>query len=54
MIYRIPWQVNVTFDIEPDVAKVEDTAAARRQGIGCSRLRRTIDNKADAASSAFL
>ena len=37
----------------PNVAKVEDAAAARRQGFGCSRLRRSPDNTADAVSSAF-
>ena len=37
----------------PNVAKVEDAAAARRQGVGCSRLRRILDNAADAVSSAF-
>jgi len=30
--------------VHPNFAKVEDAAAARRQGFGCSRLRRSPDN----------
>ena len=39
--------------INSNAAKIEDAADARRQGFGSSRLRRAIDNKADAASLAF-
>jgi len=41
------------FSLHPNVAKVEDAADARRQGFGCSRLRRILDNAAGAVSSAF-
>jgi len=36
--------------INPNVAKVEDTAGPRHQGRSCNRL----DNAGDAVSSAFL
>jgi hypothetical protein len=39
--------------MNPDVAKVEDAADGRRQGFGCSHLRRILDNAADAVSSAL-
>jgi hypothetical protein len=40
--------------LNPGVAKVEDAGDARRQGSGCSSLRRALDNAADAISSTFL
>ena len=40
--------------LDPNVAKVEDTAGPRHQGRSCSRLPQGFDNARDAASSAFL
>ena len=41
-------------NINPDVAKVEDTSGPRHQGHGCSRLPQGLENLGDAVSSAFL
>jgi hypothetical protein len=41
-------------NINPDVAKVEDTAGPRHQGHSCSRLPQGLDNAGDAMLSAFL
>jgi len=38
------YQENLIFLVNPNVAKVEDAADGRRQGFGCSRLRRILDN----------
>jgi hypothetical protein len=40
--------------VNPNVAKVEDTAGPRHQGRSCSRLPQGLDNTGDAVSSAFL
>jgi hypothetical protein len=40
--------------LDPNVAKVEDTAGPRHQGRSCSRLPQGFDNARDAVSSAFL
>ena len=40
--------------INPDVAKVEDTAGPRHQGHSCSRLPQGLDNAGDAVPLAFL
>jgi len=40
--------------INPNVAKVEDTAGPRHQGRSCNRLPQGLDNAGDAVSSAFL
>ena len=40
--------------LNPNVAKVEDTAGPRHQDCSCSRLPQRFDNVGDAVSSAFL
>jgi len=40
--------------LDPNVAKVEDTAGPRHQGRSCSRLPQGFDNARDLVSSAFL
>jgi hypothetical protein len=40
--------------VNPNAAKVEDTAGPRHQGRSCSRLPQGLDNAGDAVSSAFL
>jgi hypothetical protein len=40
--------------LDPNVAKIEDTAGPRHQGRSCSRLPQGFDNARDAVSSAFL
>ena len=40
--------------LDPNVAKVEDTAGPRHQGRSCSWLPQGFDNARDAVSSAFL
>ena len=41
-------------NLNPNAAKVEDTAGSRHQGRSCSHLLQGLDNKGDAVLSAFL
>jgi len=41
-------------NLNPNVAKVEETAGPRHQGRNCSCLPQGLDNVGDAVSSAFL